>query len=163
MPHPLCMGALTEQEIFDCMVDNFRVAAQCCDDLAASPVTGPPYNRLRQALGLIEGACRQAAAWRQDSRWYPLGLKMAEAHKRAGDWLRGARDKKTNMPIRLAPDHRRRCFTMLAANLRAGEKMARDLKTRATGTIGPILPEPYRIIRPMQKTKSGLILPAGMQ
>lgn len=158
------MGALTEIEIFDCLSENFRIAAQCCDDLAVSPVTGPTYHKLRQALGLIEGACRQAAAWRDDSRWYPLGLQMAEAHKRAGDWLRGAKDEKTGMPIKLAASHRHRCFTLLGANLRAGERLAKDLKTKATGIVGPILPEAYRIMKPsrgLRVTPGGIILPGG--
>lgn len=134
------MGALTELEIFDCLIENFRVAADCCDRLANVPQAGPTYDHLRTSLLLIEGACRQASVWREDTRWLPVGMMMHEAHIRAGDWLRG------HMP--------RKLFGMLADNLRAGQKMAEDLRDKRTNMRGIILPEMHREIRtqgrPMQ-------------
>lgn len=156
------MGALTESEIFDCMAENFRLAAGYCDHLARSPIHGPIYLQLRDSLRLLEGTCRQAAVWRQDTRWYDVGLAMAEAHKRAGGWLRGATDPDTGRKIKLASAHRFKCFTMLAANLRAAEAKADRLRTARTGRVGMILPDSYRVPGPTRRTASGLILPGGM-
>ena len=38
------MGALTEVEIFSCMAENLRLAAQHADDLAVKPFKGPIYE-----------------------------------------------------------------------------------------------------------------------
>lgn len=159
------MGALTEREIFSCMAENFRLAAQSCEALAILPVTGPTYLALRTQLRLLEGTCRQAAVWRQDSRWYEIGLQMAEAHKRAGTWLRGYKDPETGAPVKLADAHRNRCFTMLADNLRKGEKAAVDLRDKRTNRVGTILPESYtkpvRSKNPVMVTRGGIILPTA--
>jgi len=134
------MGMLTEAEIFDCLVENFRLAADNCEKLANVPAAGQAYNDLRHQLLLIEGAARQAGVWRGDSRWFAIGLMMNEAHNRAGDWLRGHLSRKL--------------FTKLAENLRAGLKAAEQLRDKATGRRGIILPEEFKDIRtqgrPMQ-------------
>ena len=122
------MGALTETEIFACLAENLTLAAEECERLAVLPAAGPTYNSLRHRLRLIEGACRQASAWREDTRWLPIGLMMHEAHDRAGNWLRGF--------------HPRKLFLKLAENLRALAHIADDLRTKATGTVGMILPDP---------------------
>jgi len=131
---------LTEAEIFSCLVENFRLAADNCKKLANVPAAGPAYNDLRHQLLLIEGACRQAAVWRGDSRWFQIGLMMNEAHNRAGDWLRGHLSRKL--------------FTKLGENLLAGLKAAEELRDKATGKRGIILPEAFKDIRtqgrPMQ-------------
>lgn len=156
------MGALTEVEIFSCLEENFRLAAQYCDDLAKLPKKGPTYKNLREALKLLEGAARQAAYWRQDARWLQIGLMMGEAHKRAGHWLR----KHYPSPL----------FKKLAQNLRMGQRAADRLRTARTGCIGTILPKTgndpnYQkskfpvLLPPVQKanvTPGGIILPAGM-
>ena len=121
------MGALTETEIFACLAENLTLAAEECERLAVLPAAGPTYNSLRHRLRLIEGACRQASAWREDTRWLPIGLMMHEAHDRAGNWLRGF--------------HPRKLFLKLAENLRALAHIADDLRTKATGTVGMILPD----------------------
>ena len=121
------MGALTETEIFACLAENLTLAAEECERLAVLPAAGPTYNSLRHRLRLIEGACRQASAWREDTRWLPIGLMMHEAHERAGNWLRGF--------------HPRKLFLKLAENLRALAHIADDLRTKATGTVGMILPD----------------------
>jgi hypothetical protein len=134
------MGMLTEREIFGCLVENFRLAADNCQKLADVPAAGMAYNDLRHQLLLIEGACRQASVWREDSRWLQIGLMMAEAHHRAGDWLRGHQSRKL--------------FGMLADNLRAGLKKAEELRDKSTGKMGMILPPTFKDIRtqgrPMQ-------------
>lgn len=155
------MGALTEIEIFDCLADNLRLAAEDADNLAKSPYKGPIYNQFRTRLGLIEGACRQASVWRQDTRWLVLGRLMAEAHQKAGGWLRGYKDGLTGQRIPFAEGVRNPLFLMLAENLRAAQKGAEELRTKATGRRGMILPDlmpaPHRDTRPV--TMSGLILP----
>ncbi len=156
------MGALTEIEIFDRMRESLRVSVQACHDLATLPAKGPNYDILRRHLKLVEGCCRQANYWRQDSRWLPIGLMMEEAHRRAGDWLRGLK----------MPDGSRRHlvagelhphFVKLAENLKAMLVMCERLKTARTGRRGIILPQPmvapHRDFRPVQVTTGGIFLP----
>ena len=168
------MGALTEPEIFDCLAENFKLAGQHCEDLAKLPRKGPTYIKFRAELKLLEGACRQAAYWRQDARWLRIGLYMEEVHKRAGDWLRGYK-----LPSGQRVTHREGTihplFMKLAENLRAGQQQAERLRNRKTGRAGMILPKPmpapHRDTRPVQvllpsaprerRTPGGLIIPAS--
>ena len=163
------MAQLTEVEIFDCLKTNLRLAAQSCDELAVSPRKGPSYKKLRDELRLVEGACRQAAFWRGgDARWLRIGLMMAEAHKRAGDWLRGVKQPDGSR-MKVAPGQMHPLFLKLAANLRAAYVKAEELRTKKTNRIGPILPvagpPPHRDTRPSGYNRSpgGILLPsAGM-
>lgn len=159
------MGALTEAEIFDCIATNAKLAAEHCDDLARRPREGDTYHKLRTELKLIEGACRQASVWRQDTRWLPIGLMMEEAHKRAGDWLRGS--KVEGVRVKLADRHYYQCFTKLAENLRGLQREMEALRTRRTGRVGMILPTPlpgpHRDTRPVgfRATAGGILLPSA--
>lgn len=166
------MGALTETEIFSCMADNLRLAAIDCDLLATEPLKGPIYDRFRRELKLVEGCCRQASAWREDTRWLPIGLQMEECHRRAGEWLRG--EKMPDGSRRLIPyGQKHPLFLKLAANLRALHMVVEALRTRATGRIGMILPDampgphrehrPQRVLIPpgLSQRASGLIVPSG--
>jgi hypothetical protein len=157
------MGALTEAEIFDCLTDNFKRAANLCEQLARNPRRGPIYRELRTSLKLIEGACRQASAWREDTRWLKIGLLMADAHKRAGDWLRGVKMANGGR-MKLAEGHLHPCFLGLADNLRAGARKAEEFRHAATGRAGMILPTvqhgPHRDTVPVGwRRPSGLIVP----
>lgn len=158
------MGDLTEVEIFDCIRTNAKLAAEHCGGLAKQPREGDTYDQLRAELKLIEGACRQASAWRGDTRWLPIGLAMEEAHTRAGDWLRGV--KVAGMRIRLAERHNFECFTALAANLRSLAANMEKLQHARTNRCGLILPDslpaPHRDTRPVGFTRSmgGVLLPA---
>ena len=160
------MSALTESEIFACLSENFRLAVQYCEDLARLPKKGPTYLKLRESLKLLEGACRQAAYWRSDARWFRLGLMMEEAHKRAGSWLRGA-DDGTGQRVKLAAGHLHPLFVKLADNLRKGHLSAEQLRHKKTGRIGPILPAMPSITRignrPVQVSKGGIILPNSVR
>ena len=165
------MGALTEAEIFSCLAENFKSAAQHCADLAKLPRKGPTYRKLREELKLLEGSCRQAAYWRGDARWLRIGMYMEEVHQRAGSWLRGYKRpdgiKVTHREGTLHP-----LFMKLAENLKAGFEAAEKLRTERTGIKGPIVPKPeagpHRDTRPVQvrlperRTNSGLIIPAGI-
>ena len=165
------MGALTEVEIFDCMETNIKLAVQCCNDLAVTSRRGPTYEKLRTSLQLIEGCCRQASAWREDTRWLNLGLLMAEAHKRAGDWLRGY--KVNGVRIKTADSQLNPLFVMLARNLEAFGKLAEQTRTARTGRLGMILPpelapptrtqgRQVQILVPPTLQSKKLILPASM-
>jgi hypothetical protein len=164
------MGALTEVEIFDCLASNFKLAAELADDLAKLPLKGTAYDKFRKTLRLIEGACKQASTWREDTRWLRFGLMMAECHKRAGDWLRGARlDDGTR--VRMADSLTHPFFSKLADNLRGLHALAERTKNERTGTLGMILPVPlpgpHRDTRPVgwrgpKMTGGGIILPDGV-
>lgn len=145
--------AVTEREILTFLVDNFRAAAESCDLLAVVPARGPVYSRLIEQLRLAEGCCRQVAYYRGDARWFALGLLMEEAHRRAGGWLR-------KLPRTSATNAAHPLFLRLAENLRAGQKRAEELRDRATGVAGIILPKPVRAIR-TEGRASQVILPVG--
>lgn len=158
---------LTEADIFECLSANFKLAAEHCEDLARLPAKGPTYKMLRQELKLIEGACRQAGHYRGDARWLKIGLMMEEAHKRAGDWLRGVKQPNGTRRM-LRPGEMHPLFVKLAENLRAGHAAADKIRMSRTGRRGQILPimqnAPHRDTRPSgwRKTRSGLLLPSEM-
>lgn len=148
--------AVTEQEIINRMGDCFRVAAECCDDLAVLPARGPTYDRLRKELALIEGCCRQLAYYRNnDARWLSAGLAIEEAHKRAGGWLREHPRTATANPAHPL-------FVLLAAKLRDMHKRADALRDNATGRVGAILPALAKVTpeNRMVQVPSGLFVPA---
>ena len=144
------MSDLSEVQILGCLRENFRLAAEDCDRLARGE-RGPVYTRLRRELKLLEGACRQLTYYREDTRWLKVGLQMAQVQERSGRWLRERQ-----------PGWR---FAKLAEILRAGQKSAEALATKATGKLGVILPEalpaPHRDTKPVSMSK--LILPPGFK
>ena len=153
------MPGLTEAEILDQLRRNVRQAAEHCEDLAVLPQFGPTYRAMREELSLIEGCCRQMAAWRGDARWLPLGLWAEECHKRSQHWLR------YHFP--------RKLFLKLGENLRALQRGMELVEQKATGKLGPIVPKPMPgplrqgrpvqvkgIKEPLVKRRSGLIVPA---
>lgn len=160
------MARLTEQEIFDCISTNAKLAAEHCDDLARLSRKGPTYDLLRKELKLIEGACRQAAYFRQDARWLPIGLMMEEAHKRAGEWLRGVK-RPMGGRAKIPEGQLHPLFVKLADNLRALHAQMEMLRTKATNRVGMILPKampgPHRDTVPVGYTKSmgGVLIPQG--
>lgn len=143
------MSDLTELEIFDCLLTNFREAAERCEELAQQKnrIAGQRYVRLRENLMRIEGACRQAAVWREDARWFLFGQYAAECHKRCGGWLRH-RDPP-------------RYFLKLADNMLMMLKGTQELRDRATGKRGMIL-DPLPDYRPDNRTvqvpRGGILL-----
>ena len=160
------MGALTEPEIFDCMRTNLRIAIDCCDKLAARPTGNVHYDGLRKALRLIEGCCKQACVWREDTRWLNIGKLMAAVHEHAGEWLRGIKQEDGSR-IKIATGELHPAFAMLAENLKALMRLAEQIRFAATHRSGMILPEvlegPHRDTRPVgwNKSDSGILLPAG--
>jgi hypothetical protein len=163
------MGALTEPEIFDQMNTSFRLAIELSDKLAKLPLKGLNYDALRKQLRLIEGCCKQANCWREDTRWLAFMKITAECHQKAGDWLRGIK-----MPdggrVKLSEGTLHPAFMMLADNLRAMHKAAEMIRTSRTNRLGMLLPMPmegpHRDTRPVgfrapQVSRGGIILPSG--
>lgn len=130
------------------MISSLGEAADHCKALAVQQnrIKGQRYVKLREHLHLFEGCCRQAAAWRGDTRWLPLGHLAMDAHKRCGDWLRS----------RQQGPH----FLKLAENLLLLRKAAQEMKDRATGKLGLILPETgaYRPENRSVQVPKGIIL-----
>lgn len=160
------MSGLTESLIFGRMIESLRLAEQASRELAVHPGAGSIYDTFRNNLRLVEGCCRQIAYFRDgDGRWLPIGLLMAKAHKMAGDWLRGVQlPNGRRRP--LAPGERHPAFLKLAENLEAYRKIVDDLRHKATGRIGRILPEPMagpaRQRSVQVRTPGGIILPTGL-
>lgn len=138
--------ALTEREIFAGLKENYRLAAENARRLGQGE-GGPLYPNLRINLKFIEGACRQAAFWRSDSRWLALGAIAGRAANEAWQWV--APSKRHKM---------RKLADMMDNGLRACE----DLQNKATGRSGIILPDvlpgPHRENRPVQ-----VLLPDGFK
>ena len=165
------MSNLTEVEIFDCMSENLQLAAQHCDELAVTSLRGEVYSKLRDELELIEGCCQQASAHREDTRWLPIGMMMGECHKRAGDWLRGY--KIDGEWVKPGLGELNLNFVELAKHLRSIQKLSDDMRTKATGKVGMILPEtPREFMRENRKHRvvlpglgamspGGIIIPHG--
>lgn len=152
------MAYVQEIEMFACLVENFRLAAEQCDRMAVSLRRGRLYKDLIENLRLCENCCRQVAKERGDARWLVTGFKMEEAHQRAGTWLRKyvrqGRDRK------LAHDLFKKLAEQLRFIMAEGEKM----RHAATERVGPVLPReqapPLRDTRPVAvRLPSGLIVP----
>jgi hypothetical protein len=149
--------SLTEQEIFSFLAEKFRLAAECADKLAISAKQGPTYAALRENLKGAEGAIRQGGHFREDSRWFQIGLALEECHQLARRWI--------------VEHYSRKVFTLLADKLRQFEREAVDLRDKAPPKLGLILPKlrddpterPAHIQVPpkFKKTKAGLIVPTG--
>lgn len=135
------MSDLTEAEILDCLKTNLKLAEANCIRLSRGE-RGPIFQSLRANLKLVEGACRQIAQWRGDARWLQVGLKVAEAQKRSGEWLR-----------RRQPGWR---FEGLGQIMAQYFRAAHNLETKATGRSGLILPKP--LIAPHRETRPVSVL-----
>jgi hypothetical protein len=166
------MGALSERDIFDRMSSSLREAVEACESLAANPVKGPSYLRLCEHLSLVEGCCRQASAWREDTRWLTIGLQMEEAHQRAGRHLRGIRVVEGAPRVKHGEKVTHWFFDKLGGILRAYLKATEMLRDRKTGHVGMILPVAQRdptfqksrhtvLLPGERKTRNGLIIPSG--
>lgn len=158
------MGELTEREIIDCLATHFRLAAEDARSLATLPLKGPTYDSFRKKLRMIEGACRQMSAWREDTRWLPIGRMMAEVHQKAGGWLRGYK-RDDGVRVSFPAGQQNHLFGMLAAKLEQLHKVAEGLRTKATGKVGMILPValpgPHRDTVPVgwRQSSAGLLMP----
>lgn len=121
-------GWLTEREIKDCWRSALLAAADCAKALTTVPAQGPEYVKLRMYLALAEGACRQMGWWRDDARWFPLGMMPEQFHQVA----RGMIGNK----------YARQGFRVLEGKIRQLVATADELENKRTGRVGMILPEP---------------------
>jgi hypothetical protein len=163
------MSQTTEAEIFDCLVTNFRLAAENCDTLANRPVSSPAYVNLRDELKLIEGAFHQACFWREDERWLDIARQIPEAHRLAGEWLRGV-EVESDVPgaivRRPIPEGQLHpMFAKLAEFLRWCAEKANELRHAKTGVMGanlrPIPHGPRNVSQQGWRARGGLIVPAS--
>lgn len=164
------MSALTETEIFDCLITNFKLAAEHCDDLAKRPISGPAYLSLRDELALIEGAMQQASFWRGDHRWLEISRMIPEAHRLAGEWLRGV-EVETDTPgliVRrpIPAGELHPMFVKLAEFLRWAAVQAQEIKNAKTNKLGDLAYVAPRAPRNVSRQgweprASGLVIPAG--
>lgn len=127
------MAELTEREIKSCWRENMLGAADDCNLLMALPAQGVTYARLRDRLGLAEGACRQMCQWREDARWLYLAPR-----------LEILRDMAMHMINQRQP---RVLYKQLGQTLRQIVAFCDDLENKATGRMGMIVPEPQALIR----------------
>ena len=118
------MSYLTEVEIFDRMKASLRTAIEACEQLAIEPYKGPMYLHFREHMKLVDGCCRQASAWREDTRWLNIANLIFKSRTMAGNWLRGEEVVRKPdgvsavMFARLNAPHAYKCFTTLAQNLK---------------------------------------------
>lgn len=126
------MAGLSEREILSKLKESLRLAAEAAYWLSQGE-RGPHFVVLRDELKSAEGCCRQMAGWREDTRWLPFGIHLAEAQKRCSRWLREK-----------APAWK---FKGLAEVLAQAVVQAQDLEQRKTGKRGIILPEPGFVLK----------------
>lgn len=125
------MTALTETEILDRHTQSLHEARQACQFLArqADPELLAPrgrhYQALKEALALLEGTCRQMAAFRDDARWLRLGMVYAKAMRLAQVKFVGQRWA---------------AFGTMMGVFDNGLRNMTDLKDQRTGRRGMILP-----------------------
>lgn len=160
------MSRTSEIEIYDRLKESIGEAVEASNNLAVRSEHGRAYVDLRENLLLIEGCCRQLAAFRGDFRWLPIGMAMAECHKRAGGWLRGSIENdgsttQTNSTVM------NRLFVLLSKNLMDFRVLAEKLYTERTNIIGAVLPNSLEAERregrpAFARPRSKLILPPRM-
>lgn len=147
------MSGLTEREILSRHTQSLGEARDACQWLArnADPEKIAPRNRhyrnLQKALKELEGTCRQMSAYRDDTRWLPLGIFYAKVMRtvttkyRGMDWL---------------------AFGQIAQVFVLGIKKVETLAEAKTGRLGPILPKRTDwLILPDPKTPQTLWTPQG--
>lgn len=156
------MSDLSELEVIDRMQTSLREAIQASIDLAQTSRKGPTYNKLREHLALVEGACRQLSVFRQDTRWLPIGRLVSECHAKAGGWLRGYKDPLSGRRIHFGAKTQNPLFLMLAENLKGVYQLAENLRTSKTGRVGMILPDMPAATRRIGAPVS-VMLPDGMR
>lgn len=133
------MSDLTEAEVIDRLKSSLRECMDASKALATDSRRGKHYSALREHLKLVEGCCRQLGAFREDSRYFKLGLQMEECHKAAGGWLRGYRVN--GIKIMVAPGQLNEMFVRLYINIEAILHGVEMMVVAKTGQRGPIVPE----------------------
>lgn len=129
------MSALTEQEVLSRFEQSMKEARDACAWLArnADPEwlapRGRHYRNLTTALKELEGCAKQMCAFRDDTRWLPLGIlygakaaRLAQKYFTHMNWLG---------------------FRELTKLFDQGQFRAKELTEAKTGRTGIILPKRY--------------------
>lgn len=127
------MSDLTQSEILDKHRQSLKEARDACLWLArnADPdqiaPRGAHYRNLKTAMSELEGTARQMSAFRDDTRWLPLGI------------LYGAKTARLAQKFFVQMDWT--MFGKLAEVFANGLVRMDELATKKTGRVGPILPK----------------------
>lgn len=122
---------LSENEIVSRHIQALGECRGACQELGrhADPdylaLKGGHYRQLKQSLEALEGTCRQLSMFREDARWLALGMIYA---------------KTLRIAQRAYVEERWSKFTALIGMFHNGLVQMNDLKDRATGRIGSIIP-----------------------
>ena len=117
----------TEHECFERLRDDFRFAGQQCENLTRLGALAGGWLEVAYAIDRIEGACRQMAHLRGDTRWLKLASTYIQT-KQIG----------YRLYIQCQWEEFKRLSLVFAQGLARMEALA----TRATGRAGTlILPE----------------------
>lgn len=155
------------------MAENCRLAGENCIRLAISPYKGKAYDDFWNEIESLVGCCRQAAAWRQDARWYTFEEWLIGVRMRSGRWLRGVKVG-PGPSLRIPQNEIQTLFLRVAHKLAGKFAEINDMRDKATGRLGMILPKPVETFREtrqhrvadlpqaMRKAPSGLIVPSGI-
>lgn len=127
------MAGLNEQECLDRLRQAFGEAVRDCRGMARDPQRGFHYISFMTSMRLLEGACRQVAHCREDTRWMEFANRMMPTVAKAGEWLRA-------YPVTTDSNPASMLFNMLADVLEAKLKEADRIQHMATGRTGMILP-----------------------
>lgn len=142
----------TEHEITERLKASLRKGAEAAYKLSQGE-RGFAFLDLTREMKIAETCCRQMAFNREDTRWLPFGLKLSEAQKRAGDWLRAKE-----------PSWRFKGLAEILASFLANLDQLQNKKTGRRGIILPrkgFQPDVYNspVARPTLPKQNGLILP----
>lgn len=142
------MSITTEQEILDRLYQALGEARKHAM-LVADPVRlrmlttdQTDYDRLYDAMELVEGCARQMTAWRQDARWEAVSLTVGTCLTQIRAWATPAA-----LPL----------FVVLVDFLNKCEFTCRNLQLMATHRSGAILPDMIKVDR--ERTTAQVILP----
>lgn len=138
------MTDTTENELFDCIIGNFKSAISDCKQMAdPMSLRGLMYQRVKESLKLVEGSSRQIAHWREDSRWLQIGISAEAAHEMLRRWVANH-----------APGQQ---YVFMAVQLERWLNLVETMRHAKTEKIGPILPVPGKPDKPPQSVQ--VILP----
>jgi hypothetical protein len=142
-----------EVQALSMLREEIAKAASLCDDIARHPIHNEQFTALIRCLETVEGCAREMAKFRDDTRWLGPIMPLAECAKRAQKWL---------TPNTVTG---KKLFPILADNMRMMLAVFNDLATKRPPKLGfidwEVLPHSRTHSRPVQVTKSGLILPAA--
>jgi hypothetical protein len=139
----------TEQEAFDLLKTSLRGAIDDCKEIGSQVWSGEQYLRLTKRLKAVENCCRAIGTMRQDARWFPLTIMLAQVQERARRWLTPATVET------------KKHFPTLAAKLEQLLDTVGKLEKGRPPKLGLILPKPQAHVRAAGDRPMQVILPNG--